>query len=188
MVRHAVVTLQRVVRGDGTSAGLLQWQTVVDAHSFTRIRIAVDDENGLLPPYDVLDAVVDVAQKRFASPNSFRVYYGDVEDLHLIASSGEWQDEAAIFVDECGDRNLSFTLMGGPCGGESALTPRPFSILSKLRWVFGTPTRAEAIVAGWSLGETTRYSARRQARARLRGRQPDLPHCPGACGGSSGRG
>ncbi|KAJ1444603.1 hypothetical protein M885DRAFT_552538, partial [Pelagophyceae sp. CCMP2097] len=49
-VRHAVVTLQRVVRRDDASAGMLQWQTVVGAHSSTRIRISVDDENELAPP------------------------------------------------------------------------------------------------------------------------------------------
>ncbi|KAJ1447987.1 hypothetical protein M885DRAFT_540749, partial [Pelagophyceae sp. CCMP2097] len=49
-VRHAVVTLQRVVRRDDASAGTLQWQTVVGTHSSTRIRISVDDENELAPP------------------------------------------------------------------------------------------------------------------------------------------
>ncbi|KAJ1450703.1 hypothetical protein M885DRAFT_531538, partial [Pelagophyceae sp. CCMP2097] len=49
-VRHAVVTLQRVVRRDDASAGTLQWQTVVGTHSSTRIRISVDDENGYLAP------------------------------------------------------------------------------------------------------------------------------------------
>ncbi|KAJ1447330.1 hypothetical protein M885DRAFT_543203, partial [Pelagophyceae sp. CCMP2097] len=44
-VRHAVVTLQRVVRRDDASAGTLQWQTVFGTHSPTRIGISVESRH-----------------------------------------------------------------------------------------------------------------------------------------------
>ncbi|KAJ1450924.1 hypothetical protein M885DRAFT_570624 [Pelagophyceae sp. CCMP2097] len=117
-VRHAVVTLQRVVRRDDASAGTLQWQTVVGTHSPTRIRIS-------------LGGLVGAAKQRFDSPNSYRVYYGELEDLHLIASSDEWKAEASILVDECGDGRLSFTLMiGEVVKGNEARAPGKQPVLS----------------------------------------------------------
>jgi hypothetical protein len=89
----------------------MQWETVDGLHSLTRVRIPVDDESVPLPPYDKLDGLVDAAKQRFDSPNSFRFYYGDVRNMNLIASSDEWKDEASIFVDDCVDRRLSFTLL-----------------------------------------------------------------------------
>jgi hypothetical protein len=39
---------------------------------------------------------VGAAKQRFDSSNSFRFYFGDVRNMHLIASSDEWKDEASI--------------------------------------------------------------------------------------------